>query len=154
MDFGANKKPIEVVKEGACGGTYFRDIYPSVNGKWYKKSWKEFDWLEIIEQKCYCSNYYDCSVNKYGVKWGTSLRNWGSNGWINEIDPYGWFQWYFRYWLGRRSQHDKRQINRWEKIVSRFRGKLVNTIKDAGNTFDDYLILLKIRQISLHWVMN
>ena len=133
---------------------YFRDIYSSVNGKWYKNSWKEFDRLEIIDQKYYCSNYYDFSVNKYGVKWGTSLRNWASKGWINEIDPYGWFQWYFRYWLGRRSQDDKRQINRWEKIVSRFRGKLVNTIKDAGNTFDDYLILLKIRQISLHWVMN
>ena len=135
---------------------YFRDIYSSVNGKWYKKSWKEFDRLEIIDQKHYCSNYYDFSVNKYGVKWGTSLRNWASKGkgWINEIDPYGWFQWYFRYWLGRRSQDDKRQINRWEKIVSRFRGKLVKTIKDAGNTFDDYSILLKIRQILLHWVVN
>ena len=43
MDFGANKRPIEVTKEGAFGGTYFRDIYFDVNGKWYKMSWKEFD---------------------------------------------------------------------------------------------------------------
>ena len=40
MDFGANKTPIEILKEGAFGGTYFRDIYPGVNGKWCKKSWK------------------------------------------------------------------------------------------------------------------
>ena len=38
MDFGANRTPIEVIKEGAFGGIYFRNIYSSVNGKWYKKS--------------------------------------------------------------------------------------------------------------------
>ena len=43
MDFGANKTP-----EGAFGGTYFRDIYFGVNGKWYRKSWKEFDQLKIL----------------------------------------------------------------------------------------------------------
>ena len=43
MDFGANKTPVEVIKEGAFGGTHFRDIYSSVTGKWYKKSWEEFD---------------------------------------------------------------------------------------------------------------
>ena len=42
MDFGANKTPVEIIKEGAFGGTYFRDNYSGVNGKWYRKSWKEF----------------------------------------------------------------------------------------------------------------
>ena len=46
------------------------------------------------------------------MKCRTSLRFWENNGWINSIDPYGRFQWYFRYWLGRRSLDDKRQINR------------------------------------------
>ena len=63
-------------------------------------------------------------MNKYDVKCGTSLRLWDNKGWIDKIDPYGWFQWYFRNWLGRRSKDDKRQINRWKKIVSRLRGKL------------------------------
>ena len=113
----------------------------------YKKSWKELDQLKSIDVKYYASDYYDVNVNKYGVKTGTSLRFWKNKGWINKIDPYGWFQWYFRYWLGRRSKDDKRQINRWKKIVSRFRGKLVKMIRDAGCKFDDYSISPKIRHI-------
>ena len=104
-----------------------------------------------MDQKYYCSDYYYVSFNKYGVKCGTSLRFCENKGWINEIDPYGWFQWYFRYWLGRTSSDDERQINRLKKIVSRFRGKLVKMIKDAGSRFDDYSISPKIRQILLHW---
>ena len=56
MDFGANKTSAEVIKEGAFGKTYFREIYSGINGKWYKKSWKEFDVLKKIDQKYYCSN--------------------------------------------------------------------------------------------------
>ena len=49
------------------------------------------------------------------------------------------------------SSDDKRQINRWERIVRRFRGKLVKIIKDAGSKFNDYSISLKIRQILFQW---
>ena len=97
MDFGANKTPIEVIKEGG------RDIFQRhllwYNGKWYITSWKEFDQLKNIDQKYYCSNYYDVSVKKYGVKCGTSLRFWENKGWINKIHPHGWLRFYFRYWL-------------------------------------------------------
>ena len=111
MKSNPNKTRIGVIRKGPFGGTYFRDIYLGVNKKWYKYSWKEFDQLKNIDQKYYSSNYYDVSVNKYGVKRGTSLRFWKNKDWINEIDSYGWFQWYFRYWLGRRSEDDERQIN-------------------------------------------
>ena len=130
MDFSPNKIPVEVYKEGAFGGTYFWDIYSGINEKWYKESWKELDQLKNIDWKFYCSHYY-VSVNKYGIKWRTLLRFWENKGWINEIDPYGWFQWYLRYWLGKRLEDDESQINRSKKIVSRFRGKLVKTIKGA-----------------------
>ena len=87
MDFGANKTPVEVIRESAFGRTYFRDIYSGVTGKWYRKSQEEFSQLKDIDQKFYCLDYYDVSVNKYGVKCGTLLRFWENKGWINEIDP-------------------------------------------------------------------
>ena len=74
MDFGASKTPAEIINESGFGGTDFRDIYSGVNGKLYRKSLKEFDELKNIDQKYYCSNYYDVSVNKYGAKCGASLR--------------------------------------------------------------------------------
>ena len=112
---------------------------------------EEFDQLKDIDQKHDCANYYDVSVNRYGVKCGTSLSFWQNNGWINKMDPYGWFQWYFRNWLGRRSEDNETQINRWKKIVSRCRGKLVKMIKIANSKFDDYSVSTKIIQILLHW---
>ena len=148
--FRVNKSHVDVISEGAFGGTYFRDIYSGVNGKWYCNSWKEFKFLDGMDKKLYASSYYDVKVNKFGVKVGTSLRFWEIKGWINSMDPYGWFQWYCRYWLGRRSD-DNRQIKRWRAIVNRFESVLVKMIKDKGAKYDDYSVSPKIRQILLHW---
>ena len=148
-----NKKPAKIITEGAFGGTYFRDIYSGVNGKWYRNSWKEFDFLRSkeLDKTFYANNFYDTKINKYGVKCGTSLRFWENKGWINGQDPYGWFQWYCRYYLGRRSGDDERQIERWIEIVNRFKGILVKMIKDKGAKIDDYSVSPNIRQILLHW---
>ena len=82
MNFGTNKTPIEIIKEGSFDGTYFRDIYSGINDKWYRNTWKEFKELQNIDKYAskvnYVSNFYDISVNKYGVKCGTSLRFWES----------------------------------------------------------------------------
>ena len=75
------------------------------------------------------------------------LRFWENKDWANEMDPYGWFQCYFRCCLGRTSKDDERQINRWKKIVSRFRVKLVKMIKDTDGKLDNCSISHKIRQI-------
>ena len=48
MDFGTNKTSVEIIKESAFGGTYFRDIYSSINVKWYRNSWQEFVVLKIL----------------------------------------------------------------------------------------------------------
>ena len=154
MDFGANKTPVEIIKEGAFGETYFRDIYSGVNGKWYRKSWKEFNEQKHIDQMYYCSNYYDVSVNKYSVKCGTSLRLWENNRWIHSIGPYGWFQWYFRYWLGRRSLDGERQIKTWKGTVSRFKGKLVEMINILMVDLMIILFHLKLEKFYCIGVMN
>ena len=87
MNFSPQKEPIEVIRKGAFGGTYFRDIYSSINGKWYKNSWKEFFQLKNIGAKFYASDYYDKNFKEYKVKTVTSLRFWENKGWINKIDP-------------------------------------------------------------------
>ena len=51
MDFGADKMPVQAIKEGAFGGAYFGDVYSGVDGKCNRKSWKEFDQLKDIDQK-------------------------------------------------------------------------------------------------------
>ena len=79
MNFSPSKTPIEVIREGAFGGTYFRDIYSGINGKWYKNSRKEFDQLKSIDIKFYASDYYDKKLNKYKIKTGISLRFWENN---------------------------------------------------------------------------
>ena len=89
MSFSPNKTPVEVISEGVFGGTYFRDIYSGVNGKWYRNSWQEFKFLSDMDKKLYASSYYDVKVNKYDVRCGTSLRFWEGRGWINSIDQYG-----------------------------------------------------------------
>ena len=73
-------------------------------------------------------------LNYYGVEVGTYLRFWESKGWINEIDTYGWFQWYFRYCKGRRNKDDKRQMNRCKIIVNRVVGVLNKMIKDGKDS--------------------
>ena len=74
MDFTPTISPVDVIKKGAFGGTYFRIIYSGVNDKFYKIIWKEFKELEGIDKKYYASDFYDVNVNKHGIKCGTSLR--------------------------------------------------------------------------------
>ena len=59
MKFSPNKTPIEIIKESAFGGTYFRKIYSGIN----ENSWKEFVHLKNIDAKFYASDYYDVNVN-------------------------------------------------------------------------------------------
>ena len=56
MKYSRNKTPIEIMKEGAFDGTYFRDIYSDISEKWYKNSWKEFVHLKDIDAKFFPSD--------------------------------------------------------------------------------------------------
>ena len=71
---------------------------------------------------------YDATVNTYKVKCGGDLEMWESSGWIKEVDPYGWFMWYCRFYLGRRCEDDERQIGRWKNCTGP-KGKMILSIK-------------------------
>ena len=75
--FGANKTLVKVIKEGAFGGIYFRNVSSGVNNKRYRKSCKEFEELKNIDWNYYCSN---CCVVSVDIKCGASLSYWESKG--------------------------------------------------------------------------
>ncbi len=158
-EFTPNISPKDVFKMGSFGGTYYRNIDSSITGKSYigKKVIKEFpkSWFQGIDiDTMVVSSKYDKKINKYGVKCGSSLEDWEGNGWIVEQDPYGWFQWYCRFYRGRRTSDDERQIGRWLKLAGpngRFRKRLINMIKKKNTSYDDEKVSPVIRQVLLHW---
>lgn len=157
--FRPNLSPAEVLQHGGFGGTYFRSIDSAVTAKRYdgKEVVSELpaDWIKGLSiPKQLCCDKYDPSVNKWGVKCGGSLGMWESSGWITAIDPYGWFQWYCRFFQGRRSTDDERQISRWSKsagLNGRFRSQLCNKTLHAGAKHNDAKISPVIRQTLHHW---
>lgn len=160
-EFRPNMTPEEVLKEGSFGGTYFRDIESAVTNKKYKGEdvISEFpkSWFKGLKKKHWGCPEYQQEVNKYKVKCGGSLGMWESSGWITAIDPYGWFQWYCRFYLGRRSTDDQRQIDRWEKATGergRFRNQLFNKIISQNTEFDDFTVSPVIRQVLQHWAFT
>lgn len=159
-DFHPNRSPEEVLRAGAFGGTYFRAIVSGVTNVKYNptevlKDTVDDEWIDglDVKQTLTCPNYRN-GANKFGVKCGGSLGMWESSGWITECDPYGWFQWYCRFYRGRRCDDDVRQISRWLKSAGpkgRFRSQLCNKILVANTTPDDRKISPVIRQTLLHW---
>lgn len=157
-EFKPNLTPKRVFEMGAFGGTYFRPIYSSVTDKNYKSGnvIREFKgWFTKIDtDKKVTSSKYDKKVNKYKVKCGSSLESWEKSGWIHKQDPYGWFQWYCRFYKGRRTSDDERQIKRWSKLAGpngRFRRRLMNEIIKQGKEYNDASVSPVIRQVLLHW---
>jgi len=161
--FRPNLTPSQILRAGAFGGTYFRQIKSGVTGKTYsyKKAIKEYpkSWfkgLDIEKQVARPYNEYDINANKYKKKVGLTLKQWETNKWITATDPYGWFQWYCRFYMGRRlGDEDLYQIGRFNGM-SRFIGSLVTMIKnkekDTGQShWNDPSVGTGYRQTLLHW---
>ncbi|XP_052807409.1 uncharacterized protein LOC128236534 [Mya arenaria] len=156
-EFRPNLTPKEVLHMGSFGGTYYRPIYSSITKKNYSGAWKELpkDWLEGLSLSKQVSNpKYDVGVNRYGVKCGGSLEMWEESGWMHKQDPYGWFQWYCRYYQGRRTSDDDRQIGRWLRCAGdtgRWRGNLISKCYKSGKAFDNRVVSPVVRQTLQHW---
>jgi len=159
LSFKPNLSPKEVMQLGSFGGTYYRDIVSAVTGQTYKGTQviKEFpkDWFTGLKlETVVCSPHYSKQVNRYKGSCGASLGQWECSGWISELDPYGWFQWYCRFFLGRRTTDDARQISRWEKgqgPKGRWRSRLCNDILKAKGKVDDVKVSPVLRQVLQHW---
>jgi hypothetical protein len=103
------------------------------------------DWFD--EAKL-CSVRHEGSLNCFGVNASQSLSVWRQRGWIHAEDPRGWFQWYCRYYLGRRGADDERQVRRWRAI----RRHVVQLQRNCARF--DFSCRRKQRQALLHWAYD
>jgi hypothetical protein len=160
-EFQPNLTPKEIIQAGSFGGCYFKQITSAVTGQTYSDAWRVFpsDWFEglnISEQVA--SPTYNKEVNTYKVSCGSSVQQWEESGWVTEADPYGWLQWYCRFYLGRRCSDDYRQITRALGVMGptgRWRKNLVNKCLNSGKPMEealnDFSISPKIRQLLQQW---
>jgi len=156
-EFVPKMTPKQCIQSGIFGGIYFNPIggRPGILGASVDIKYKEFpqDWFKGLKPSFYLGRRYDASKNKYNVVCGSNQSAWESKGWIDPQDPRGWFQWYMRFYMGRRTDDDNRQIKRWQQVTGvngRWKKNLVNKIKYKRN-IDDYSISPRVRQTLLHW---
>jgi len=95
--------PKQMLEMGVFGGKYMTDCREEFPTDWY------------IHAKL-CHERHDPELNNFGVNASQPLSVWREKGWIYHEDPRGWFQWYCRYYMGRRCMDDERQIKRWKSM--------------------------------------
>lgn len=101
FDFNPELSPKQMLELGVFGGKYMTDCREEFPKDWF------------INAKL-CHEFHDPKLNFFGVNASQPLSVWKAKGWIYKDDPRGWFQWYCRYFLGRRIvDEDNRQIKRW-----------------------------------------
>lgn len=132
-DFKPHLTPKEMLELGIFGGLYFKEIPTEFPKTWFKNAKLSKDGKQHKE------------LNYYGVNASQPLSVWQAKGWIHKDDPLGWFQWYCRYYLGRRHKDDERQIKRW-KAITRHGSQIVHNCR-AG----DQNCRPRQRQAILHW---
>lgn len=134
-EFRPELTPKEMLELGVFGGKYMTDCRNEFPESWFKKA-------------KLCSKFHDPKLNFFGVNASQPLSIWRKKDWICPEDPRGWFQWYCRYYMGRRSLDDKRQIKRWKA----YRRHLIQVIKNCVPK--DYSCRAKQRQSLLHWAYD
>jgi hypothetical protein len=137
-EFKPELTPKEMLELGVFEGIYMRDCKNEFPSSWFKKG------------KFAKGNKKEPELNFFKVSASQSLKVWIEKGWINfEHDPRGWFQWYCRYYMGRRiSEYDKIQIKRW-KAFKRHIGQIKKNCPKGA--FD---CRRKQKQALLHWAYD
>lgn len=139
-NFDPNFKPMLTPKQmldlGVFGGVYMRDCTKEFPKEWF------------VHAK-FAQGKRDPKINFFKVNASQPLETWRKNGWVHKDDPRGWFQWYCRYYMGRRMpEEDKRQIKRWFNM-RRHVMWLVNNCKTG-----DFSCRPRQRQALLHWAYD
>ena len=134
-DFRPQLTPQQMLELGVFGGHYFegeQDEFPA-------------EWFENAQ----LSDVHDPSKNYFEIDASQSREEWQRKGWMYDDDPRGWFQWYCRYFMGRRMpEEDARQIRRWKAMrrhVAQLRKNCVH---------GDFECRPKQRQALLHWAYD
>jgi hypothetical protein len=102
-EFVPELAPAQMLELGVFGGRYMTDCRAEFPASWF------------VHAKL--SRRRDARLNYFGVNASQSLAVWRQNGWIHPQDPRGWFQWYCRYYIGRRTDDDARQVARWRAMT-------------------------------------
>jgi hypothetical protein len=135
-DFRPELTPPEMLRLGVFGGKYMTDTHAEFPPDWF------------VGAKL-ASDRRDPRLNFFGVDASQSLSDWRTKGWIHPDDPRGWFQWYCRYYMGRRlGAEDRRQIGRWKAMRRHVRQIERNCEKG------DLVCRRRQRQALLHWAYD
>jgi len=134
-EFEPQLTPRDMLELGVFGGKYMTDCHAEFPTAWFRKA-------------KLCKERHDPTLNFFGVNASQPLSVWRDNGWIHADDPRGWFQWYCRYYMGRRGEDDQRQIKRW-RAMRRHIAQIRNNC-DPG----DLSCRPRQRQALLHWAYD
>ncbi len=127
--------PGEMLRAGVFGGKYMTDCREEFPAEWFVNA-------------RLCHERHDAGLNCFGVNASLPLSVWRKRGWIYREDPRGWFQWYCRYYMGRRCEDDERQIRRWRAIQRH----IAQIVKHCDKR--DLQCRRKQRQAVLHWAYD
>lgn len=133
-NFNPDLTPKEMLELGVFGGKYFADKPAEFPKEWFVKA-------KLSTKK-------NPSLNFFSVDASQPYEVWLEKGWIHPDDPRGWFQWYCRYYLGRRHADDDRQIKRWKAMNRHIAQVKRNCVKY------DLDCRRKQRQALLHWAID
>lgn len=137
-DFKPELTPKQMLSLGVFGGRYMRDCKKEFPADWFKKA--KFHPQGVPG--------HSPELNFFKIDASQPLSVWQKKGWLHKDDPRGWFQWYCRYYLGRRHIDDERQIKRWKAIKRHIAQVKKNCRKN------DFECRPKQRQALLHWAYD
>ena len=133
--FNPKLTPKQMLTLGVFGGKYMTDCRDEFPASWFAHA-------------KLCSERHDPEMNFFGVNASLPLSHWREKGWLYHEDPRGWFQWYCRYYMGRRCDDDDRQIKRWRAMRRHVAQVKINC------TPGDISCRPKQRQALLNWAYD